>query len=431
MNPHKELRPEQLKELFQKAASVEVAPEVSHMLNALQKPAEASRLWMLPVMVGVAAIVAALFVLSPWSQTTIKKTPLQPIAYPTLTNKKEQVGAGLTPPNYLKMAEEAAKRKDWQAAEFLAKQAGDDTKAEIYFAEGNAQEFLTLCEDAVVGKMSNDIYTYCYDALKESRQTSTYKESTTILNKGRAIYKEKMLTDVKVLLDKAEAIKNSKTTDAKALATAKSQAATAKEKLANIEKFSGSDADTTKAELRVNALLDKVESLLPECEEAECAKQGKVCNPFKGICEAKLLECPLSCMYGCSPKTNICKSEPPKCDEKACSEKGGTCETNTGSCRLPDSIQTKEELADEVRTALASPEGCGSATKLLEELRKAGGTADYYYYKAYCYGDSNPEKACDFYNRFLKVARSDTRASQAKQFINSQDSSTYTTCVTP
>jgi hypothetical protein len=92
---------------------------------------------------------------------------------------------------------------------------------------------------------------------------------------------------------------------------------------------------------------------------------------------------------------------------------------------------TKEELADELRAVLASPEGCSGAGQLFADLKKAGGTSDYYYYKAYCYGDSNPEKACSFYNRFLKVARSDTRAAQAKQFINSQDPGTYTTCVLP
>jgi hypothetical protein len=91
-----------------------------------------------------------------------------------------------------------------------------------------------------------------------------------------------------------------------------------------------------------------------------------------------------------------------------------------------------QEALDRIRSTIAAPEGCTEAFLLLEDFKKKyKANADYYYYKAYCYGDSNPEKACAEYTNFLKIAKTDTRASQAKQYIVSQDSVRYRSCVLP
>ena len=93
---------------------------------------------------------------------------------------------------------------------------------------------------------------------------------------------------------------------------------------------------------------------------------------------------------------------------------------------------TQDEIVDSIKNNLTTEEGCSAAMSELEELKKRYGTsADYYFYKADCFRDTNPDKACTNYLSFLKVAKADARVAQAKSYLQSQDPAAYPTCTLP
>jgi tetratricopeptide (TPR) repeat protein len=93
---------------------------------------------------------------------------------------------------------------------------------------------------------------------------------------------------------------------------------------------------------------------------------------------------------------------------------------------------TQQEMVSEIQSTIAVPDGCVRASAQLDEMKqKYGESADYYYYKAYCYSDTNPDKACSHFGAFLKVAPTDIRAARAKTYISSHDPTTFASCTIP
>jgi predicted TIM-barrel fold metal-dependent hydrolase len=156
-------------------------------------------------------------------------------------------------------------------------------------------------------------------------------------------------------------------------------------------------------------------------------------------------------MVGCAPATISFFGEAPNYTAVATSNRGKSTiydcrETYSGEHRcspreegsteqyeepLPVVSAPEEETVQAIKMKLAQPDGCEVARASLEELRKQGAYADYYYFKGFCTSEYNPEKACDYYNRFLKVAKSDPRAQRAKLYVSSQSSADYPTCTLP
>jgi hypothetical protein len=100
-----------------------------------------------------------------------------------------------------------------------------------------------------------------------------------------------------------------------------------------------------------------------------------------------------------------------------------------GSTTTMSKSATQQEMVSEIQSAIAAPDGCANASVQLDEMKqKYGESADYYYYKAYCYSDTNPDKACSHFGDFLKVAPTDIRATRAKAYISSHDPTTFASC---
>jgi serine/threonine protein kinase len=121
------------------------------------------------------------------------------------------------------------------------------------------------------------------------------------------------------------------------------------------------------------------------------------------------------------------------CDDVKCPT-GQIC--YKGSCVAPIKTTNQPtpaqiEMMDNIRSMLAGND-CPSAVAKIQEYQKEFGTdANVYYYRAYCYRDSNPSKACTNYLSFLKIAKSDSRAGAAKAYISTQDREHYPPCVLP
>jgi hypothetical protein len=300
---------------------------------------------------------------------------------------------------------------------------------EFYFNEGNAKEFLPLCKDAVTANKTDDIFTYCYEALKDVTSTNTYKKEQALIDEAKAKYKEKAIADVKASLDKAEAVV--KANNAGQLGSAKAQVNNANDKIGNLTKFLGEDPDVSSLKSRAAVLSDKLKDIKPVCDESACAAKNGKCDANTGTCKVEKPKCDTSvCPDGCKADNKTCK-EPkvaaPTCDTAKCPDgcnPDNTCKTS-GTPPV-----NNEELASEIKSKLAQPDGCTTVGKDIEKLR-AVAPADYWYFKGYCASDANPEKACDYYVKFLKTAKSDPRAARAKSYINGQSSADYPTCVLP
>jgi hypothetical protein len=313
----------------------------------------------------------------------------------------------------------------------LAKQAGDDALSDKYYKEGNAKEFLPLCEDAVSANKTDDIYTYCYEALKDVTDTDTYKKKQSLIDDAKAKYKEKAIADAKASLDKAESVV--KANNAGQLGAAKSQVNNANEKISNLVKFLGDDGDVSALKSRAAVLSDQLKDIKPVCDEKSCAAKNGTCDANSGTCKVEKPKCDTAkCPDGCKADNKTCKEpkvvvDTPKCDAAKCPD--GCNPDNTCKTAGTPTVSNDELVAD-IKSKLTAPDGCLTVGKDIEKL-KGPATADYWFFKGYCARETNPEKACDYYSKFLKTARSDPRGNQAKSYISSQSSADYPTCVLP
>jgi pSer/pThr/pTyr-binding forkhead associated (FHA) protein/cytoskeletal protein RodZ len=334
----------------------------------------------------------------------------------------------------LKQAEEAAAKEDFTKAAELAKQAGDDALSALYYNEDNAKNFLPICKEAIDKNETDNIFNYCYEALKESTETKMYKKGQATIDQAKAKYKEGAIADVKASLDRVDAVV--KANNAAQLGAAKSQLNSSKEKLDNLTKFVGSDGDISTLQTRASELVIKLKDVKPDCDENACAKKNGTCNASTGVCVVEKPKCDLSaCPDGCEKDNKTCKKpkpDPTKCDEAACKAKGGTCNASTGACDAGTAVTPVSTIdVESVRSKLAGADGCGTVTKEEWDVLKKSSNSDYLFFKGYCASDANPGKACEFWVKFVKSNPGDARAGRARTFIQSNQGADYPECQMP
>jgi serine/threonine protein kinase len=151
--------------------------------------------------------------------------------------------------------------------------------------------------------------------------------------------------------------------------------------------------------------------------------------------------CPGNCVQGkCQAAVT---PDVPKCDEAQCIDEGGICRDDI--CAKPQPKVQDPPNVPKCFDANKNPVPCwGSTTDtgpkasvLLEQAKnsvmqgdcetglqtladyqkKAGSTADYYWYKAYCYSDTVPIKACKAYKSFLAISPKGSQAEKAKSYL--------------
>ena len=96
--------------------------------------------------------------------------------------------------------------------------------------------------------------------------------------------------------------------------------------------------------------------------------------------------------------------------------------------------KSQQQMLEEIKLSLAKPDGCVEALPQIEELgAKYEKGSDYYYYKASCFRETNPESACVEYDQFIKIAKWDSevepaKVSDAREYMVTQNPLFYPRC---
>lgn len=432
-----ELTPQEIKHIFQQAAKAERTPEAQAMISAaLQKKSQPQKMWIVPAIVGAAAL-AALFLWAPWrAQSPQPKTPLQPVAVPNVTNNQPSMGATVPPQNNPQSNPAAPQKSP------IALSKDEEKKAVEQFKK---------CKDAHEKKELDNAMELCSLVNKDSKIyqeglwiiTSTSKEFRSMhVKRAEAELKKKTEGGYYMALQEiATLTKFFGEKDSDVAALTKSADSLSKELIASIaakplESYASSGKLTG---LSKEEAFDKIESaaVSSDCADALAMISDylRLYGPdpsmywYKAYCYR--VSNPEAACQAYHKFIKLAKSD----GRVSQAQKYIAAQDATAypSCAgTTSAAQDAQDALDDIRSTITGGD-CASGLRMISEFAKKYGThsADLYWYKAYCYRDSNPESACLSYLKFLKLAKGDSRANAAKQYIQSQDTAMYPVCVLP